>query len=376
MHFIETLWGRMRRTSVFINHFMRRSPIAALFVGLLLGFGVARASADVEVLSPSEDVKTAALEAAKLDVLVYNDGDRVRGHLVERSVDSWLFMSERFGLLRVPLADAHVVLATPEAAEAIARANAEAAQVRLEEAQNASFLARLSPAALAQDLKDFFGPWHGRFAVSTQLRSDTTETTSTTLDAHLQRKWTKDDVQLNARYDYAETNHVPTTDVVKGDAAWRHDFPDKLFSIYSPSVELNRASTYQGQPNDYFLLQQEIGVGLNLFAKPTRHLRVGVAENVFDVWQLTEPRTHEQNNAESLFLEADWQLPWRMKVTERGVWYHTFSSGQDGFENKIELDKKLTETFIVGLRHETRQNNPDVRIQDYTLLKLLLGIDF
>jgi hypothetical protein len=353
---------------------MKRSPLPALIAGLLLFSGVAQAQ--VEVLSPSADVKTAALEAAKLDVLVYNDGDRVRGHLVERSVDSWLFMSERFGVLRVPLADAHVVLSTPEAAEAIARANAEAAQVRLEEAQNASFLARLSPAALAQDLKDFFGPWHGRFALSTQLRSASTDTTTTTLDAHLQRKWAKDDLQLNTRYDFAEANHVTTTDVIKGEAAWRHDFPDKLFSIYSPSVELNRASSYLGLPNDYFLLQQEFGVGVNIFAKPTRNVRLGLAENVFDVWQLTEPRIHEQNNAESMFLEADWQLPWRMKVTERGVWYHTFASGQNGFENKIELDKKLTETFIVGLRHETRQNNPDVRIQDYTLLKLLLGIDF
>ena len=354
--------------------FMRRSPILALVAGLWL---VARlAGAEVEVLSPSENVKSAALEAAKLDVLVYNDGDRVRGHLVERSVDTWLFMSERFGLLRVPLTDAHVVLATPEAAEAIARANAEAAQIRLEEAQNASFLARLTPSALAQELKDFFGPWHGRFAFSTQLRSDVNETTNTTLDGHLQRKWDKDDLQLNARYDYSETNHTPTIDVTKGEAAWRHDFPNKLFSIYSPSVELNRASSYKGLPNDYFLLQQEIGLGVKVFHKPTKNVRVGLAENVFDVWQLTEPRIHEQNNAESLFLEGDWALPWRMKITERGVWYHTFSSGQDGFENKVELDKKLTETFIVGLRHETRQNSPDVRIQDYTLLKLLLGVDF
>lgn len=346
----------------------------AAVLGLLATAGTVRAQS--EALSPPVTVTSAALEAAKLDVLVYNDGDRLRGHLVERSVDSWVFASERFGVLRVPLADAHVVLATPEAAEAMARANAEAARLKGEEAENASFLAMITPAALGQQLLDYFGPWHGRFSLSTQLRSDTADTTNVMANTHMQRKWAKDDVQLNAQYDFIESNHVTTTDLLRGDAAWRHDFPDKLFSIYSPSVEWNRASKYLGVPNDYFLLQQEIGVGVNLFAKPTRNLRVGVAENVFDVWQTTEPTTHEQNNAESFFLEADFKLPWRMKVTERGVWYQSIATGQNGFENKIELDKKLTETFIVGLRHETRQNSPDVRIQDYTLLKLLLGMDF
>jgi len=46
------------------------------------------------------------------------------------------------------------------------------------------------------------------------------------------------------------------------------------------------------------------------------------------------------------------------------------------WENRIELNKKLTETLSVAIRHETRRNNPDVRIEDYTLLRLLVGLDF
>jgi len=345
-------------------------------LGLLLVAWTARA--ETEALSPPTTVTEAAKEAAKLDVLVYNDGDRVRGHLIEKSVDSWLFSSERFGMLRVPLADAHVVLATPEAAEAMARAQAEETRMKseAEAAQNASFLSALSPWSLAQGLRDFFGPWHGRFTFSSLVRSDTAETKTIAAATHLQRKWTKDDLQLNGQYDFVETNNIPTTDLLRGDAAWRHDFPNTMFTIYSPSGELNRASTYQGLPNDYFLLQQEIGLGVTLFSKPKSALRVGVAENVFDVWQMTEPHTHEQNNAESFFLEADLTLPWRMKVTERGIWYYSFAANQNGFENKFELDKKLTETFIIGVRHEIRQNNPDVRVQDYNLLKFLIGVDF
>ena len=369
----------MRRTSVRINFLVQRWSKSALILALLGCLAaVPLARAEVATVSAASKPAGPKPEAVKVDVLIYNDGDSVRGHLVDRSVDSWLFMSDRFGLLRVPLADAKVVLATPEAAAAIARAKAEEARVKAEEAENASFLrwSVLSPLALAQHLRDFFGPWHGRFAFSTQMMSNTTETTNDTAEAHLRRKWTKDDVQLNARYDFSDTNHVTTTDVIKGDAAWRHDLPNKLFTIYSPSVEWNRAFLLNTVPSDYVLLQQEIGMGVNVFALPKRNLRIGIAENIFDVWQTVAPESHHESFVESLFLEADWKLPWRMTLSERGVWYHSIATGRDGWENKVELDKKLTETFTIGIRHEARHNNPDIRVQDYTLLKLLMGIDF
>ncbi|MEO6873934.1 MAG: DUF481 domain-containing protein [Opitutaceae bacterium] len=351
-------------------------------VGLLLVVSSARAeevaTATNTTVTTGTTKPAVAVVAAKVDVLVYNDGDRVKGRLIDQSVDSWLFLSDRFGILRVPLADAKVILATPEAVAAVAKAKEEEARLKSDEAENASFLrwSTLSPLALAHQLRTFFGPWHGRFAFSTQTLSNTSETTNDTAEAHLQRKWSRDDVQLNARYDFADTNHVTTNDIIKADASWRHDFPGKLFSIYSPSLEWNRAYYINSVPSDYVLLQEEIGMGVNLFAKPKRNLRVGLAENVFDVWQTVEPRSHEQSLVESLFVEADWTLPWRMKLAERGAWYYSIANGKDGWENKIELDKKLTETFSIGIRHETRHNNPDVRVQDYSLLKLLMGVDF
>jgi hypothetical protein len=352
--------------------------VAALVGGCVWLGVVMPARAEVDATAVNAKPGTAVTAPVKVDVLVYNDGDRIRGRLVDRSVDSWVFVSERFGLLRVPLADAKVILGTPEAAAAIARADAAEARLKADEADSGSFLrwSMLSPSSLAQQLRDFFGPWHGRFAFSTSVITNTTETTNDTAEAHLKRKWPKDTVDLNARFDFADSNHVTTTDVLKADASWRHDFPDKLFSIYSPSVEWNRAFLLDGVPSDYILLQQEIGVGVSLLAKPNRNLRVGIAENLFDVWQTTPPESHTTSTVESLFLEADMKLPWRMTLTERGVWYYSIASGRDGWENKVDLNKKLTETFTVGIRHETRHNNPDVRVQDYTLLKLLMGIDF
>ncbi len=126
----------------------------------------------------------------------------------------------------------------------------------------------------------------------------------------------------------------------------------------------------------YFLLQQQFGAGYTVTASPRSNLRVGLAENVFDVWETTAPESHFSKTAESVFLEADWKLPWRMTLTERGAYYYSLNSHIDGWENKLELDKKLTETFAVGIRHETRQNDPGVRVQDYTLTKFYMGIDF
>jgi hypothetical protein len=64
-----------------------------------------------------------------------------------------------------------------------------------------------------------------------------------------------------------------------------------------------------------------------------------------------------------------------MTVFQRGVWYPAHD-GPDGWENRLELNKKLTETLSTSIRHEMRRNNPDGSAQDYTRLKLLFGLDF
>ena len=64
-----------------------------------------------------------------------------------------------------------------------------------------------------------------------------------------------------------------------------------------------------------------------------------------------------------------------MGLVQRGVWYPV-KDLPDGWENRVELNKKLTETLSTSVRHEMRRNNPDGSAQDYTRLKLLLGFDF
>ncbi len=379
--FYETQCCPVSRTRV--HHFFSRPRPWALALlagalGLLGAVGPARAAEELPVDSRITDplltdklADAVVPERSELDLLVYKNGDRLRGRLAERSETELVFVSERFGRLRVPVAEAKVILANGE------EDAAAAARARTEEAEGPfSVWSLFSVRALTSEVRNFFGPWQGRFVVSTQVVSDTTERTNFMAEAHLRRKWQRDNVKLGARYDFSETNHLATTDVFRAEVAWRHDFPGRLFSLYSPSLEWNRAYAVAGVPADYVLLQQEVGAGVSLFSSPHRHLRVGLAENVFDLWQTIPPESHNSKMAESVFLETDLKLPWQMTLTERGVWYYSLNTGRDGWENKLELDKQLSETFTVGIRHEVRYNNPGVRVQDYTLLKLLLGLDF
>jgi hypothetical protein len=346
---------------LFSRHYCR---LALLFVCPLLIAGGLRA---------------AEPEAPARDTLVYKDGDRVHGRLISSTPELIVFQSERFGQISVPANQAVVIKADPALAAASAGAAAPkvaAPAAKPAEAEKLSGWEYFSPAVLAAKLRDYFGSWHGRLAFSTEVVSDTADRTNLSVEARLKRKWKSDEVQLNGRFDYSETSALTTTDMVKADGLWRHDFSKNSFVQYRPTVEWNRASFKAGLPADYVLLQQEIGAGLNLLSTPARKLRVGLSENLFDVWTISPPATHGSRTSESVFIETESKLPWGMLLTERGVYYYSFSSSRDGWENRAELSKKFTETFSTAIRHEIRRGSPDGTAQDYTRLRLLLGLDF
>lgn len=352
-----------------------------IIAGILcaLGLAVSALARDADKVEPT---------ATTRDALVYKDGDRLQGRLVERAGGLIVFHSDRFGEVRVPAADAVVILAekaaapagpAPVAARAATTAEASRHEAKKmeerEEAEKVSLWERFSPWQLTAKVKNFFGPWHGKLAASTEFVTDTAERNNNSFEGHLGRKWERDEVQLNARYDFAETNSVTTTDTVRASGSWRHDFTKTQFAQYRPTVEWNRASLLAGVPNDYVLLQQEIGVGVSLVTTPRTKVRTGVSENLFNVWN-SVPTTKKGTRAvESVFEETEFALPWRMTLSQRGVWY-PITNHADGWENRIDLSKKLTETLSVSLRHEIRENNPDGTAQDYKRLKVLLGFDF
>jgi hypothetical protein len=334
-----------------------------------------------------------AFATAARDTLVFNDGDRVLGTLVASAEGTLVFKSDRFGELRVPATAATVIraadAAAPSSAAVPSSAGAPVAAAKPapspavakephrdhDEDDALSLWERFSPAALTASVRAFFGPWRGRLSFSSEIVSDIAERNNLSYEAQLRRKWQADEVQLNARFDYNEINDATTTDLLKVAGQWRRDFSPKLFAHYRPTVEWNRASTLRGVPNDYVLLQQELGTGYQFLAQPGRKLRAGVSQNLFDTWNTAGAGSHASRGVVSTFEEAELTLPWRITLSQRGVWYPAGDQA-DGWENRIDLNKKLTETLSTSLRHEIRRNNPDGTAQDYTRLKLLFGLDF
>ena len=350
------------------GHYLAFMRLAVTAAALTLGGAVAGHGAATAAAGPR-------------DTLVYKDGDRVRGTLTGEAGGVLVFKSDRFGELRVPAADAVVIKAEPvvvavpaRPAPATPQKQAAAAAERAAE-EKLTLWDHFSPSVLTARVRTFFGPWHGRLSFSSEIVSDVAERNATALEAHLQRKWKADEVQLNARSDYSETNDVATTDMLKLWGQWRHEFSPKLFAHYRPTSEWNRASKLRGVPNDYVLLQQELGAGYQVLTRPGRKLRLGLSQNLFDTWNSVPGSEHVSRGVVSTFEEAELTLPWRMTLSQRGVWYPAGEQA-DGWENRIDLNKKLTETLSTSLRHEVRRNNPDGTAQDYTRLKLLFGLDF
>ena len=187
------------------------------------------------------------------DTLVYKDGDRVHGRLVEQTGGILVFKSDRFGELRVPAADAVVIMAekavapaavpvaaiaaagsaapkppAPAPTAAAAKSAAVAAADRADE-ERMSVWDRFSPSVLTARVRNLFGPWHGRISFATEVVSDVAKRTNNSYEAMVKRKWAADEVQLNGRLDYNKTNDLVTTDLVKVWGQWRREFGKTFF---------------------------------------------------------------------------------------------------------------------------------------------------
>jgi len=310
------------------------------------------------------------------DELVHADGDRVRGRFLRREGDLVVFQSNHFGEVRVREAEVKLVLAPPPVAVAAKPAAEPTSEEAVGEETGPAPWYHLRPIDLALRLRSVFGSWHGRLALSSEAITDSSDRSTVAVEGSLRRNWKRDELKMNLRYDYAETNEETSTDLLRGDATWNHSLGRRWYTVYRPSLEWNRVYTNPaGVPIDYVLLQQEVGLGLSVYKGPRGKLSIGVAENLFDVWTTAgESGRHFASANESLFAETEWKLPWQVTISDRGVMY--YSAGEAGWENRFQIDKKLSDTFSVGVSHELRRNNPDMRVSDYTKARIMLGIDF
>ncbi|BET65267.1 hypothetical protein ASA1KI_01850 [Opitutales bacterium ASA1] len=317
------------------------------------------------------------------EILVFADGDRTTGNLTGRTDQFLVFRSTRFGELRVPLDEAHVErlpvampLASTQPVEPSRLVPFAIEAVSDDESPRFPAPRRWwsSAAEFSDSVFGFLGPWKGRLGVTFSLTGNG-EGRNLGADLGVSREWDTAVAKFNTNYYFSETNDVVGTDLLKGSGLLRHDFRGPFFVSYRPTLEWNRNHFVSGVEADYVLVQESVGLGVNLWDRPGRKVGLGVAENVFNLWTLADG-DHSLRDTQSLFAEFDFALPWRMKIGGRGTWYYSIANGDRGWEDQFEITKKFSDTLSLGLRREARHNNPDERIADYSLLRLQLGLDF
>lgn len=361
MHFVGTMFPSLR-ISLFLTALMMSPP----------------------AMVAAEESEPAVADAqTPTQVLVFPDGDRVRGTLIGRDGEFLVFQSQRFGEIVVPSDGVRIEDAPVEPVAAAPRPEPDSSSREvsppLQEAVELRDRARphwASPAALAIALGDFLGAWNGRFSVSASSVTKTREQRDLGLGLKVQRDWEKMKAEFDFRYDLRKTEGVTNTDLIKSNGLLRREMSDRYFAQYRPSAEWNRNYQIGDVPADYVLLQQELGVGVDLLAHDQRAVRLGIAENVFSVWTLPDDTTRHRDN-QSLFSEVEFELPWRISVVDRYIWFTSlFGGSEQGWENWLEVNKKFSDALSLGLRQEARRNNPDTRVEDFSLWRVLIGLDF
>lgn len=309
----------------------------------------------------------------RADTLVYADGDSVQGKLISQADGFIVFQSNRFGQLRVPVTEATVELGEPVAPTVDAQVTAGPAITSSPRppADNDA----PAPVTSENPLLHWWTPWKGRIATALELTNDATSRDAVTVDIRAERKWTRDEVTLNAHYEYRQEEEKKTADLLRGTAYWRSDFENKAFGLYRSTGEWNRFAYYGGAFAPYFLLQQEVGLGYTFLNRDKQSIRAGFSENFFNVW-VQEIDVEFARRMESFFVELELRLPGDIRISERGVAYFSLDDDTNGWENQLELSRLITKTISVGLRHEYRSNVVDPRLQDYSKLRVILGYDF
>ena len=138
-------------------------------------------------------------------------------------------------------------------------------------------------------------------------------------------------------------------------------------------LAFSRAGLVQGLLQEFALSSQE-GVALMCLAEALLRVPDAATRDALIRDKIAQGQWHAHlGRSPSLFVNA---ATWGLLLTDRGVYYYSRSSRRDGWENRVELTKKFTETLSTAIRHELRRGSPDGRAQDYDRLKLLLGLDF
>jgi hypothetical protein len=318
---------------------------------------------------------TAMPVVTRADALVFkSNGDRLNGTLVAEQGDVLVFETERFGVLRVAREEVTLERAERETVRQVVSVNPPTPSGRAVIADGSADAVQLAMVSASPPASKAT-PWHMHVAFSAELIRDTADKSEWIFEFRAEKKWERDELRFEPRYEYKSENDRTTSDLLKLKTYYRHDIGRWWFVQYLPYYELNRQFTFQGVPLDYQYLRNELGGGIRVIDRPGSILRVGVSESFYNIDFLDYP-AHRSLRGESVFVEAELELPWRVSIRDRGqvLWYSD-GAGR-GIGNELEITKHLSDVWWIGIRHEYRVNAPELQGGDLSKLKVFLGVDF
>jgi len=315
---------------------------------------------------------TAAETATSADsLLVFKDGERIRGHIIGREPGVLIVETARFGVQRIAVGDLENAPAEPSKASVNHEANATTQPPG--PPGDASSLGRAH--ALLERLRRHLRFWHAGINVALEAKQEDIQRSSVLVELKASHEFSADEVHGSMSYERVHENQRLTTDIAKGEAYWRHDLSPRWFSVYLSNMEWNRHYVYRDLPIRYLLTQQEAGFGRTFLRSDRMKLRAGVAENFLNLWILNYSG-QASTTIESLFAEADLKLPYDIQFTQRISYYYAIRNGEQGQKSEFELTKRLTEHFNIRLRHEYRRNLPLSNVNDINLWRLVFGLEY
>lgn len=312
------------------------------------------------------------LAQADMDtVFLFRNGDQVRGRVIGREEGFLLVQTAHFGVQRIALSDLQSPAPLPSAARAASPEQPD---------QERSPSAPTKPAvtgwhAALERIRRPLRFWHAGISISLEAKQEDIRRSSLLVELRASHEFEKDEVHASSSYERVHENDKLTTDLAKLDGYWRHDLTPKWFGIYVPYAELNRNYNFAGERIRYLLTQQELGFGRTFLNRPNLKLRAGLAENFLNLWVLNF-RGHAATTIESVFTEADLQLPHRFHITDRLSYYYAVRSGEQGQKNEFEVTKDLTDNFKIRLRHEYRHELPMSNVSNINLWRLVFGLEY
>jgi hypothetical protein len=303
-----------------------------------------------------------------LQWLVYHDGTRLPGHLLRREGEDLVFLSPRFGELRVSSREATLAPSALPAPPAGPSAIPPAPP-----APNPAPVVTATPPPPAPDA------WRGRVSASLETIVEADKRNNLIFALRLNRKWRKHEVIFNTSYELREENERTATDLVRSDLLLRHDWENRWYLQYRLQADYNRSFRVANFDLPYLFTRQDAVIGYRLIDGPRGMLRLGTGpvHYFFTLVDAEVSAGQEQLYAMGEFVEASLTLPWRTRLFGRFTNLHDYSEFSiSSFETELELTRRLTDEFSLTFRYEDRRSIPGVNIQDRSLLRLFLGYDF